>query len=232
MARAKAAPPQREGGVSRGEYHACRAPRALSPLSPEAEHRRLTVMFCDLLNSTTLSCQCDPEELREVICEYQRTCAKIIYRSGGRIAQYLGDRLLIYFGYPLSYDDDAERAVRAGVAILTDLSLLNARLQHEVRIMRDLPLQVRISLHTGHAVVGVYRVGCGGKEQLKLGETLNVAARLQAKAAPNTLVISPATYWQIQNQFVCEPLGSLPAQGYRVLYERDRSPLEATTPNL
>jgi class 3 adenylate cyclase len=187
-------------------------------------------MFCDLLNSTTLSCQCDPEELREVICEYQRTCAKIIYRSGGRIAQYLGDRLLIYFGYPLSYDDDAERAVRAGVAILTDLSLLNTRLQREVKIIRDLPLQVRISLHTGHAVVSV-RGGYDGKEQLKLGETLNVAARLQAKADPNTLVISPATYWQIQNHFVCEPLGASPVQGYRVLYECNSGQPEAPAPN-
>jgi class 3 adenylate cyclase len=232
LARTKAERSQRKGGVFRGEYEACRAPLSRSPLNPETEYRRLTVMFCDLVNSTTLSYQCDPEELREVICEYQRTCAKIIHRSGGRIAQYLGDRFLIYFGYPLRYDDDAARAVRAGVAILIDLSLLNARLQHEVRIIRDLPLQVRMSLHTGHAVVSVYRGGYGGKEQLKLGEMLNVAARLQAKADPNTLVISPTTYWQIQNQFVCEPLGSLPAQGYRVLYERNRSQLEATTPNL
>src|SRR5712691_8733057 len=127
------------------------------PQPPDAERRQLTVLFCDLVDSTVLASQLDPEELRHVVRAYQETCAKVIARFDGHIAQYLGDGLLVYFGYPLAHEDDAQRAVRLGI-------------------------------HTGLVVVG--EVGGGTRqEQLALGETPNLAARLQGLAAPNTLVI-------------------------------------------
>ena len=98
---------------------------------PEAERRQLTVLFCDLVGSTALSAQLDPEELREVVRAYQDTCAKVIARFDGHIAQYLGDGLLVYFGYPLAHEDDAQRAVRAGLGIVEALEQLNTRLTQD-----------------------------------------------------------------------------------------------------
>ena len=155
----------------------------------DAERRQLTVMFCDLVDSTTLSSQLDPEDLREVVRAYQETCAKVIARFEGHIAQYLGDGLLVYFGYPLAHEDDAQRAVRAGLGMMEALGQLNTRLGQE----RGVQLAVRLGIHTGLVVVG--DVGGGTRqEQLALGETPNIAARLQGVAAPNTLVISAATF--------------------------------------
>src|SRR2546425_5489646 len=101
---------------------------------PEGERRQLTVMFCDLVGSTALSGQLDPEELREVIRAYQEACAGVIHRYEGHIAQYLGDGLLVYFGYPLAHEDDAPRAVRAGLGIVEKLQHLNRQLQHPVQV--------------------------------------------------------------------------------------------------
>src|SRR5207253_2160194 len=143
---------------------------------------------CDLVDSTVLAGQLDPEELREVVRAYQETCAKVIARFEGHIAQYLGDGLLIYFGYPLAHEDDAQRAVRAGLGMVEALGQLNSRLKQD----RGLALAVRLGIHTGLVVVG--DVGGGTRqEQLALGETPNLAARLQGIAAPNTVVISAAT---------------------------------------
>jgi class 3 adenylate cyclase len=205
-------------------------PPGIAPSTPDAERRQLTVLFCDLVDSTALSSRLDPEDLREVIRAYQDTCAKVIARFEGHIAQYLGDGLLVYFGYPLAHEDDAQRAVRAGLGILEALEQLNTRLTQE----RGVQLAVRLGIHTGLVVVG--EVGGGTRqEQLALGETPNLAARLQGMAAPNTLVISAATFQLLGGFFACQPLGTPLLKGqaqplavYRVLYESmARSRLDA-----
>src|SRR5262245_4512239 len=156
---------------------------------PEAERRQLTVMFCDLVDSTTLAVQLDPEDLREVVRAYQETSAAIIQRFSGYIAQYLGDGLLVYFGYPQAHEDDAQRAVRTGLGLVAAIGELNARLARH----RGVRLAVRIGIHTGLVVVG--EMGGGSRqEQLALGETPNVAARIQGVATPDTIAISPATF--------------------------------------
>src|SRR5215471_1037848 len=163
---------------------------------PEAERRQLTVMFCDLVDSTALSGQLDPEEYRDVVRAYQRVCTDVIQRYDGHIAQLLGDGLLIYFGYPQAHEDDPQRAVRTGLGILAAMGDLNTRLKRE----RGLQLAIRIGIHTGLVVVG--DMGSRRRqEQLALGETPNVAARIQGLAAPNSLVASSATYRLVQGYF-------------------------------
>lgn len=120
--------------------------RPLDSLHREAERRQLTVLFCDLVGSTALSEQLDPEELRELVRAYQEACAAVIDRFEGSIAQYLGDGILVYFGYPTAHEDDATRAIHAGLGIIEALRLLNSRLSW--------PIQVRIGIHTGLVVVG------------------------------------------------------------------------------
>jgi Adenylate and Guanylate cyclase catalytic domain/Double zinc ribbon len=138
---------------------------AAEPRAPEAERRQLTVLFCDLVDSTALATQLDPEELRAVVRAYQATCAKVIARYEGHIAQYLGDGLLVYFGYPLAHEDDAPRAVRAGLGMIEAVAQLNTRLEPE----RGVQLAVRLGIHTGLVVVG--EVGGGPRqEQLALAE--------------------------------------------------------------
>jgi predicted ATPase/class 3 adenylate cyclase len=176
--------------------------------APEAERRQLTVLFCDLVESTALASQLDPEDWREVVRAYQATCAEVIQRFEGHIAQYLGDGLLVYFGYPQAHEDDAQRAVHTGLGIVEAMDTLNRRLAqgHGVR------LAVRVGMHTGLVVVG--EMGGGGRqEQLALGDTPNIAARLQGLAAPNTVVISAATRQLIQGYFTCHALGSQTLRG-------------------
>jgi len=171
----------------------------LEPHTPEAERRQLTVMFCDLVDSTKLSSQLDPEEYREVVRAYQSTCTEVIQRYDGHIAQLLGDGLLVYFGYPIAHEDDAQRAIRAGLDMLAAMGDLNIRLQQA----QGLQLAIRIGIHTGLVVVG--EMGSSGRrEQLALGETPNIAARIQGLAAPNTLMLSASTYRLIQGYFDCE----------------------------
>src|SRR5262249_36454801 len=153
-------------------------PSVVAPPPPEAERRQLTILFCDLVSSTALSRQLDPEDYRAAVRAYQAACAPVIERFGGHIAQYLGDGLLVYFGYPLAHEDDAQRAVRASLAMIEAIAALATRLeqQHGVR------LAIRIGIHTGPVVVG--EVGAGGhREQLAMGETPNIAARLESLAA-------------------------------------------------
>jgi class 3 adenylate cyclase/tetratricopeptide (TPR) repeat protein len=185
----------------------------------DAERRQLTVLFCDLVDSTVLASQLDPEDLREVVRAYQDTCAKVIARFEGHIAQYLGDGLLVYFGYPRAHEDDAQRAVRAGLGIVEAMGQLNTRLERE----QGIRLAVRIGIHTGLVVVGAMG-DHGRQEQLALGGTPNIAARLQGLAAPDTVVISATTAQLIYGYFVCQPLGARPLKGltqplqvYRVL---------------
>jgi class 3 adenylate cyclase len=173
-----------------------------APSTPDAERRQLTVLFCDLVDSTALAAQLDPEDLRGVVRAYQDTCAKVTARFEGHIAQYLGDGLLVYFGYPRAHEDDAQRAVTAGLGMIEAVRQLNTRLAQE----RGVRLAVRLGMHTGLVVVG--EMGGGGRhEQLALGETPNLAARLQGLAAPNTLVISAATLPLLGGFFVCQALG-------------------------
>src|SRR5712664_1713360 len=120
----------------------------------EAERRQLTVMFCDLVGSTPLAEKLDPEELRMVILAYQEACAHVIRRCEGYLARYVGDGLLVYFGYPQAHEDDAQRAIRAGLGIVAALPELNTRLQQTVGTLQKVPLQVRIGIHTGLVVVG------------------------------------------------------------------------------
>src|SRR5262245_540154 len=140
-----------------------------APRASAAARRQLTVLFCDLVDSTPLASQLDPEDLREVVRAYQEACAKVIARFEGHIAQYLGDGLLVYFGYPLAHEDDAQRAVRTGLGIVEALGQLNTRLaqEHGVR------LAVRLGIHTGLVVVG--EVG-GGTRQ---GSVLHVMLALR-----------------------------------------------------
>ena len=186
----------------------------------EAERRQLTVMFCDLVGSTALSEKLDPEELREVICAYQRMCAAIIEKYEGHIAQYLGDGVLVYFGYPQAHENDADRAIRAGLEIvqfISDCSLEYGKVSH--------PLQVRVGIHTGLVVVG--EVGCPRRpENLALGDTPNIAARIQGQSRPDEVVISRATYQLVQGLFDCEHRGqpelkgvSTPLSLYKVVGE-------------
>jgi class 3 adenylate cyclase/predicted ATPase len=187
--------------------------------SLSAERRQLTVMFCDLADSTALASRLDPEDLREVVRAYQQTCAEVIQRLDGYIAQYLGDGLLVYFGYPQAHEDDALRAVHAGLEIVEVMRVLNTRLEQT----RGIRLTVRLGIHTGQVVVG--EMGSGARhEQLALGETPNLAARLQGLAALDTVVISAATLHLVEGYVECQELGMHSLKGvmapvavYRIL---------------
>src|SRR5262249_40148083 len=196
-------------------------PPPTAPHTPEAERRQLTVMFCDLVDSTKLSSQLDPEEYRDMVRAYQNVCTEVIQRYDGHIAQLLGDGLLAYFGYPQAHEDDAQRAVRTGLEILDAMEALNNRIEHD----KGIGLAVRLGIHTGLVVVGEMG-GVGRQEQLALGEVPNVASRIQGLAEPNTLIISTDTYRLIQGYFDCRELGAQALRGvaeplhvYRVLQE-------------
>src|SRR6516165_6862735 len=168
-----------------------------------AERRQVTVMFSDLVGSTALSARMDPEDLREVISAYQRYVAETVRHFGGFVARYMGDGVLIYFGYPAADEDDAERAVRAGLALIDAVAALPA----------PEPLQVRIGAATGMVVVGDL-VGSGeAQERGIVGETPNLAARLQGIAEPNTVVIADATRRLLGNLFELRDLGPRELKG-------------------
>jgi class 3 adenylate cyclase/predicted ATPase len=172
-----------------------------------AERRQLTVLFCDVVDSTILAGQLDPEDYRDVMVRYQATCTTVIEHYGGHVAQYLGDGLLVYFGWPQAHEDDARRAVYAGLALVTAVQAL----RNELSQAYGMCLALRIGIHTGLVVVGA---GEGGAPygQLAMGATPNLAAKIQSLAAPDTVVISAATSHLVQGYFVCEFLGdhSLP----------------------
>jgi class 3 adenylate cyclase/tetratricopeptide (TPR) repeat protein len=196
--------------------------------APEAERRQLTVMFCDLVGSTPLAEQLDPEDLRQVILAYQQTCADQIRRFEGYLARYVGDGLLVYFGYPQAHEDDAQRAIRVGLGIVAALPALNRQLQQTVKILRDFPLQVRIGIHTGLVVVGDMGGGGYRDPMAIVGETPNIAARVQGIAEPNAVLISEATARLVQGLFECHARGpqalkgvSTPMPVYHVLRESD-----------
>jgi class 3 adenylate cyclase/predicted ATPase len=180
------------------------APVATAVTSSEAERRQLTVMFCDLVGSTPLSTRFDPEDLREIVGAYHRCVTDTVGRFGGFVAKYMGDGVLVYFGYPEAHEDDAERAARAGLAVIDAVGRL-ATLE---------PLNVRIGIATGLVVVGDL-IGAGAaQERGVVGETPNLAARLQALARPGTLVVADSTRRQIGTLFEIEDLGPQPLTGF------------------
>ena len=194
----------------------------LLQIEKEAERRHLTVMFCDLVGSTALSARLDPEDLRYIVTEYQKVCQKVVARFEGHIAQYLGDGILVYFGYPIAHENDAHRAVSAGLAIIEAMEQLNVRFEAE----KGIKIQVRLGVHTGHTVVGDILSQDGQNQRLAHGATLNIAARLEGLAAPDAMVISWVTYQLVHRHFVCEDKGEhlikgidKPVRIYQVLHE-------------
>jgi class 3 adenylate cyclase len=179
-----------------------------APPTPEAERRQLTVMFCDLVDSTKLSSQLDPEDWRDVVRAYQQVCTEVIQRYDGHIAQLLGDGLLVYFGYPQAHEDDPHRAVRTGLGILAAIGDLNKALLQT----KGIQLAIRLGIHTGLVVVGEMG-GTGRYENLALGEVPNVCSRIQGLAQPDTLLISADTYRLIQGYFECQDLGAQTLRG-------------------
>ena len=195
-----AAPPSGTGHAHQAKGHQAK------PAAAEAERRQLTVLFCDLVGSTALSSQLDPEDMREVIQAYQDACTDAITRFEGYVAKYMGDGVLAYFGYPRAHEDEAERAVRAGLAVTKAISRLAAP--------DGTPLAARVGIATGLVVVGDL-VGHGAaQEQAVVGETPNLAARLQALAEPGSVVIAPATRRLVGGLFTLAELGAQPLKGF------------------
>ncbi|MGE0822974.1 MAG: adenylate/guanylate cyclase domain-containing protein [Candidatus Binatia bacterium] len=190
-------------------------PKTLDARPTDGERRQLTVMFIDLVGSTTLSQQLDAEDYHARVIAYQSACHQVIAHYEGHIAQYLGDGVLVYFGYPTAHEDDAVRAVRSGLEIVTAVR----------QLAYTPPLQVRIGIHTGPVVIS--EIGAGEHtEKLALGETPNIAARLQGLAEPDTVVISAATQQLVEGLFESQDLGphtlkgiSTPLSMYQVVKE-------------
>ena len=174
-----------------------------APPEDRAERRQVTVMFSDLVGSTALSARMDPEDLREVISGYQKCVAETVQRFGGFVAKYMGDGVLIYFGYPQAHEDDAERAVRAGLELVAAVSDLKTHAA----------LQTRVGIATGLVVVGDLIGSGASQEQAIVGETPNLAARLQGVAEPNSVVIAESTRKLLGNLFELEDLGTKDLKG-------------------
>lgn len=178
---------------------------AAEPSQDRAELRHITVMFCDLVESTQLSEALDLEDLREVVRNYQAVAGEVIERYHGHVAQYLGDGLLVYFGYPIAHDDAAHRSILAGVDILEAVARLDAVVAHA-------RIAVRIGVHSGQAVLG--EVGSHGRsENLALGTVPNIAARIQGLAEPGQLLLSAATRELLDDRFILTELGPTPLKG-------------------
>jgi class 3 adenylate cyclase/predicted ATPase len=175
-----------------------------APAPADAERRQLTVMFCDLVGSTSLSAQLDPEDLREVIVAYQRAVAQVVAGFDGFVAKYMGDGVLVYFGYPRAHEDDAERAVRAGLGLIDAVRRL---------AVKSVKLQARVGIATGLVVVGDLIGEGSAQEQSVVGETPNLAARLQALAEPDAVVIAAATRRLVGDLFEYHALGAVELKG-------------------
>src|SRR5262249_24662153 len=177
---------------------------ALASLAVDAaERRQVTVMFSDLVGSTSLSVRMDPEDLREVISAYQKCVAETVHSFDGFVARYVGDGTLVYFGYPQAHEDDAERAIRAGLELITSVSALKSRVS----------LQTRVGIATGLVVVGDLTGSGQTQERSIVGETPNLAARLQGIAEPDTVVICNSTRRRVGNLCEMEDLGPRDLKG-------------------
>src|SRR5579863_205762 len=182
-----------------------------TPLPPQtpphvAERRQLTVMFCDLVGSTAMSARLDPEDMREVIRAYQDACSGAVARYDGFVAKFMGDGVLAYFGFPRAHEEDAERAVRAGLDILAVVAKLGTR--------GNETLKVRIGVATGIVVVGDVIGRGSAQDQLAVGGTPNLAARLQALAEPGCVVVSESTKRLLGGAFELKPLEPQALKGF------------------
>jgi class 3 adenylate cyclase/predicted ATPase len=178
-----------------------------SPTSPppiDAERRQLTVMFCDLVGSTALSARLDPEDLREIIATYHRAVAEVVAEFDGFVAKYMGDGVLVYFGYPRAHEDDAERAVRAGLGVVDAVGRLD---------VKSVKLQARVGIATGLVIVGDLIGEGSAQEQSVVGETPNLAARLQSLAEPDAVVIAAGTRRLLGDLFEYRDLGAIEVKG-------------------
>ena len=193
--------------------HALPAPAGTAHArSAEGELRQITVMFCDLAGYTELSQRLDAEDLREAVLAYQRECSRAIDGFGGSVAQHLGDGLLAYFGFPLAQEDAPERAVRAALETVGNIAALNEHIDERLPVLGADRFQVRIAVHTGLVVVG--DVGAGALvERLAVGDTVNIAARLQQHAEPGQVLISEATQRLLAGRFDVEGLGRVQLKG-------------------
>jgi len=180
------------------------APEAASSHADRAERRQLTVMFCDLVGSTELSARLDPEDLREVVGAYHRAVAETVAGFDGFVAKYMGDGVLVYFGYPRAHEDDAERAARAGLGVVDAVGRLD---------VKSVTLQARVGIATGLVVVGDLIGEGSAQEQSVVGETPNLAARLQALAEPNAVVIAAGTRRLVGGLFEVRDLGAVEVRG-------------------
>jgi len=172
----------------------------------EAERRQLTIMFCDLVGSTPLATRLDPEDLRDVIGAYHRAVAEVIGSLDGFVAKYMGDGVLAYFGYPRAHEDAAERAVRAGLALVEAVPRLE--------LAAEVGLQVRIGIATGLVVVGDLTGSGEAQERGVVGETPHLAARLQTLAQPGTVVIASSTRRLTAGHFDYRENGGLALRGF------------------
>src|SRR5215469_1711572 len=184
--------------------------------APDGERRHLTVLFSDLVNSTQIAAHLDPEDWRDIAARYQETAAAAVTRFGGHVAKYLGDGLMVYFGWPEAHEDDAERAVRAGLAIVDEVGTLNRRLPAEYKVM----LSVRVGIQTGSVVMSH---GAGEGADV-FGDAPNVASRVQSAAEPDSVLITAAVHQLVSGLFVVEDRGAHQLKGiehpvrlYRVL---------------
>jgi class 3 adenylate cyclase/tetratricopeptide (TPR) repeat protein len=174
----------------------------------EPERRHLTFMFCDLVGSTALSARLDPEDLHQVIAAYQDCCRKIIQRFEGHIGHFVGDGMLVYFGYPQAHEDNPQRAVRAGLEIAEAVHGLESSIA-----ALDIPLAVRIGIHTGLVVVGDIGTGDHRDVMAVVGESPNVAARLQELAEPGTVLVGSSTHRLVEGLFLFDDLGPRQLKG-------------------
>ena len=184
-----------------------KAGAAIDTAAPEPssapERRQLTLLFCDLVGSTALSERLDPEQWRDALQAYQKVCAEAVARYGGYLAQYLGDGVLAYFGYPQGHEDDARRSIHSGLAVIAGVQALSAQLRQDI----GADLNVRVGVHTGLVVTGEMGEGPQRERLSAVGEAPNIAARIQSLAEPGQLLASAATQRLVVKHFDCEALG-------------------------
>jgi class 3 adenylate cyclase len=190
--------------LASGDVPMAASKTAAAVAAADAERRQLTVMFCDLVGSTALATRFDPEDLREIIAAYHRAVADTSSLFAGFVAKYMGDGVLVYFGYPQAHEDDPERAVRAGLAVIDAVAALDL----------PQPLAARVGIATGLVVVGDLIGEGAAQERSVVGETPNLAARLQAMAAANRIVIADSTRRQLGGLFDIEDLGPQALAGF------------------
>jgi class 3 adenylate cyclase len=190
------------GNIVVSAVTAAKPPEVKPGVATSGERRHLTVLFCDLVGSTEIAARLDPEEWREVVAAYHRAAAEAITRFSGHVAKYLGDGVMAYLGWPEAHENDAERAARAGLAILEGVSKLNQQSSHP-------KLSVRVGIDSGAVVVGAG----AGKDADVFGEAANIAARVQTEAAPDTVLITIATHRLLSGLFVVEELGAQRLKG-------------------